>query len=134
MAPFLCIVELIFAFYLSVCVIRSLIVRNSQWGWWVGLCFFTVLGMLIGAWLGFVFHYQPTDGMVVYSFPVPSAFLIREQQPNGTYQWTDFVTAAPLLSAIGNAFLTVALIFSPVWILNVVCHRRRQASTPPITA
>ena len=128
MAPAFACAELVLAIALVLAAANFLSKRQLRCTWWIVFCAACVVGLGFGVWFGFEFSYQPSPRLIVYSFPVPGAFHVLETNADGSSRWTDFITPAPLLSAIGNAFLFLALSVAPVWLASVLCGRAGRAS------
>lgn len=126
LAPAFAFAELAFAITLVLATANSLRKHHRGFAWWTALVATCVIGLGVGAWSGFAFSYQPTPHLIVDGFPVPSAFHVLETYTNGSSRWTNLITPAPFLSAIGNAFLFLGLTVVPVWLINVLAVRKRQ--------
>lgn len=135
MAPAFAFAELVFAVSLVVAATRSLRKGQKPFVWWLAFHTACIIGLGIGIWFGFSFSYQPSPRVIVYSFPVPGAFHVLETSANGSARWTDFITPAPLLSAIGNAFFFLGLAAAPIWLASVLVGRggRPSQTAPQLT-
>ena len=118
------IVELVGAGAVAWFVIRSFWHQGVGKVWWIALIFAAVIGGGIGKWLGCDFSYQPTSGLVVYSFPVPGGFYVLETYANGKQAWVDFITPAPNLVAIADACFWLGVSLGLVWLAHRTVGRR----------
>jgi hypothetical protein len=94
--------------------------RGVSRGWHIAFFAAMFIGIAAGVYFGFSFKYSPRPGFDVYSFPVPSAFLVLEEYDNGESRWTDFITPAPLLFAAANVPIFACLAVIPIWVLNAL--------------
>jgi hypothetical protein len=120
MAPFFAIAEMIVAAAVAFGAFNSLRKRRVVAIWWIAFGLTAVVGMLVGAWFGFHFEYHLSPRVVVYSFPVPGAFHVLESNDDGIKQWVDFVTPAPMLSAVANSIFFPCMLVTLVWLTNTL--------------
>lgn len=135
MAPAFAFAELVLAITLVLAAANSLRKNQRPFGWWIVFCAACLVGFGVGIWFGFSFSYQPSPHLIVYSFPVPGAFHVLETSADGSARCIDFITPAPLLSAIGNAFFFLGLAAAPVWVASVFGKRggRPSQTAPQLT-
>jgi hypothetical protein len=123
MAPVFALAEIGIAACVVFFACKSFRERGVAGGWWLILGSTALVAGVVGAWFGFNFSYQPSSRVVVYSFPVPGAFHVLETYDDGTQQWVDFVTPAPLLVAVANACLLLSIPVAWVWLAHSVASR-----------
>jgi hypothetical protein len=107
---------------------RSLRRRGVSHGW--RIAYFTALsaGVVAGIYFGFFFRYFASPSVEIVSFPVPAAFFVLEEYPDGESRWTDFITPAPILFAGSNVPIFACLAVLPVWLANTVAHGLQRHS------
>ena len=70
---------------------------------------FSIIGLILGYWLGFNFEYQISEKTRIMSAPLPVGFWKKEGD-----NWTDFITPAPLLNASLNLLIITLISLIPI--------------------
>ena len=117
MAPILAIIEIIFAILLIFWVANRLHNQLNKEALGIVLLLGVAVGIGLAWWLAFNFDYQPSDRLVVHSFPVPVGFEALEEHPDGQMSWTDFVVPAPMFVVVANAGLIFSISISLVYLI-----------------
>ena len=69
----------------------------------------SIIGIVLGFWLGFNFEYQISKTTRIMSAPIPVGFWKKEGD-----NWTDFVTPAPYLNASLNLLIITLTSLIPI--------------------
>jgi len=123
MATFFAIAEMVVAAAVAFGAFNSLRNRRVAAIWWIAFGATAIFGTIVGAWFGFLFDYHLSPRVVVYSFPVPGAFHVLEVYDDGTKQWVNFVTPAPMLTAVANSIFFPCMLVTLVWLTNTFWTR-----------
>ncbi len=114
---------------------RSLLQRNISRGWYFAFFSAMSLGIVAGIYFGFFFRYYASENLEIVSFPVPAAFFVLEEYPDGETRWIDFVTPAPILFAGSNVPIFACLAVLSVWFVNTLSRKfpmRKGLEAPPL--
>lgn len=115
---------LILSTWLIYATLRRLRRYHAGLSWWIISLSLFLVGFALGIWFAFFFEYQPFPKLRVFSFPLPLAFFVWEED-----RWTDFVTPPAVMypGLAANVVTTVALALFPVFLSSLFARRERRS-------
>lgn len=98
---------------------------HARTAWWLALCAFLIVGVMIGYRLGFEFEYNISRHLRVVSFPIPTCAFHFEHG-----KWVDFPSpdwfAYP--AAFTNVVVVTAFVVLPLLLASMFRHRKERAT------
>lgn len=133
MAPLFSLAEMAIAWFVGMGVLHHFRATPPTAGWWWVLGVVAIASSIAGSWLGFAFSYHVAPEVIVHGWPVPIVIQALETSHDGSQQWVDFITPAPIWAAVGNTALLFCLPVGMVSLVHWCVSRKGQHARRPTT-